>query len=45
MKLTPRDDGRARAMWIYRWLVRLYPASYRRLFGEQMLQTFQTVPA
>jgi hypothetical protein len=27
-------------MWIYRWLVRLYPASYRRLFGEQMLQTF-----
>jgi murein DD-endopeptidase MepM/ murein hydrolase activator NlpD len=41
MEPTPRDDGRLRATRIYQWLVRLYPVSYRRLFGEQMLQTFQ----
>jgi hypothetical protein len=41
--MTPprRDDGYLRATRVYRWLVRLYPAAYRRLFGEQMLQTFQ----
>jgi hypothetical protein len=29
-----------RAQWMYRRLVRLYPAAHRRAFGEQMVQTF-----
>jgi hypothetical protein len=41
MGSTRRDDAHRRATRVYRWIVRLYPASYRRLFGEQMLQTFQ----
>src|SRR5262245_26112311 len=41
MEPTSGDDARLRATRGYRWIVRLYPAAYRRLFGEQMLQTFQ----
>jgi hypothetical protein len=41
MGQTRRDDALRRATRVYRWLVRLYPAAYRRLFGEQMVQTFQ----
>jgi len=40
MRPTRRDDAHQRATRVYRWIVRLYPAAYRRLFGEQMLQTF-----
>ncbi|MGO8947883.1 MAG: hypothetical protein ACLQUY_09510 [Ktedonobacterales bacterium] len=34
------DQPRARALRIYRWVLRLYPAAHRRDFGEPMLQTF-----
>jgi hypothetical protein len=38
----PRQaQQRTRATQVYTWLVRLYPAVYRRMFGQQMLQTFQ----
>jgi capsular polysaccharide biosynthesis protein len=41
MRPTSGDDAYRRATRVYRWIVRLYPAAYRRLFGELMLQTFQ----
>jgi len=41
MRPTRGDDAYRRATRVYRWMVRLYPASYRRLFGEQLLLTFQ----
>jgi hypothetical protein len=31
----------ARAERIYAWFLRLYPGAHQRLFGQQMLQTFQ----
>jgi hypothetical protein len=38
----PRQaQQRTRATQVYTWFVRLYPAAYRRMFGQQMLQTFQ----
>jgi hypothetical protein len=41
MGQTRRDDAYRRATQVYQWIVRFYPAAYRQLFGEQMLQTFQ----
>jgi hypothetical protein len=41
MRPISGDDAHRRATRVYRWVVRLYPATYRRLFGEQMIQTFQ----
>ena len=37
--MSQRRSVRARR--VYRWLVRLYPATHRRRFAQQMLQTFE----
>ena len=41
MKQHKDGQKRARAERVYTWFLRLYPGAYRRIFGQQMLQTFQ----
>jgi hypothetical protein len=41
MKQNGYIQKRARAERVYAWFLRLYPGAYRRIFGQQMLQTFQ----